>query len=390
MLKFIHFLREANVSGQGPNAARHYSKYVEPWLPGNSRYGESGQKLASSVRYGNSTIPAGTDITILGHAGIKNGVHHIEVRTGHDETLTIPVNKLKKLHVAGKRGQPDYTDEHALERVWNHYVSSDKNKLHSEEGMMADIQAAKKDPNHPLSFENAPSKGFTGGKKSEEHRSAYYREMENGARTISDMSSHPDFKKSIEAGHEAKVLGGSRYKLSSTYDAAGVRGAGATSKTDIKIGPHNISLKKGDNSPTVITKANDITGIRPIFTKGKGGYEDSPLVMRLKGRNAQIASSGPGEFRAIHHHAINQLNLPSEETADAKNKIDRIAAIMKTGGKDHLQKKAEIGSIYDTLHKKYGPKLGQLVTREAATGEGKFADENSEGTATHIVTSRRQ
>lgn len=390
MLKFGHFLSEANVAGSGPNAERHFNKYVAPWLPGNSRFGESGHKLASSVRHGNTTIPADTDIKIVKHVGTQNGIHHIEVETSHGESMVIPVNKLRKLHVAGKRGQPDYTDEHALTRVWNHYITRNKNSLSNEKEMMSDIQAAKKDPNHLLSFENAPERGFTSGKKSEAHKDAYYREMENGARTISDMSSHPDFKKSIEAGHKAEVLGREQHKLSATYQAAGVKGSGATSKTDIKIGPNNVSLKKGDNSPTIITKADDITGIRPIFTKGKQGHEKSPLVMRLKGKNAQIASPGPSEFTAIHHHVINKLNLSPEETNAAKEKINKIASIMRSGGEEHLRKKAEIGSMYNELHQKYGPKFGQMVTREAATGEGKFADEGSKGTATHVVTSRRQ
>lgn len=390
MLKFGYFLKEANVSGQGPNAARHFAKYVEPWLPGNSRYGESGHKLASAVKHHGSSIPAGTNIKITGYSGQSGGVHHINVETEHGEALTIPVNKLRKLHVAGKRGQPDYTDEHALTRVWNHFLANKKSALSNEHEMMSEIHKAKTDPNHPLSFEKAPHEGFTGGQKGEEHRAAYFREMENGARTVSDMSHHPDFKKAISEGEPARVLGRERHKLSPTYHEAGVRGTGATSKTDIKIGSNKISLKKGENTPSVITKANDITGIRPIFTKGKQGHEESPLVMRIIGRKAQIASSGPGEFKAIHHHVINNLGLSAEESANAKEKINKIADIMRTGGREHQRKKAEISSIYDDLHKKYGPKFGQMVTREAATGEGKFQDKNSEGTATHIITSRRQ
>lgn len=379
MLKFKQFIIEVNISSTGKKAQRHYDQYVAPYLPGGSLH--SSEEPTHEVSSSTKGLNAGEKVNITGHE-IINNIHHVTVKGESGQTVKIPVSRLKKPRVPTS----PHSDEHAVKAVWNHFIDHDKDKMTDEKGMINEIGKATADPNHPLSFEKAHSEGFVGKEKKEEYRSSYYRELRNAARTISDMSQHSDFKKSIEQGHRAEVTGTHRPDLSSTYKEAGVKGTGAITKVDLKIGPNNISLKKGDKLPTKITRANEITGaIKPRFTKGKGEGRD--MVMRIDGRagTAQLASSGPADMKGIHYHAISKLNISPEQKLEARRKVDAVADIMSKKDNNHKERANAIGKIYGSLLKDH-PDLSHHVFREAITGEGKHPDFH----ATHIVTSRRE
>lgn len=384
MLKFRDFLIEVNISASGNNAARHFNQYIAPYLAGGPLHDkeETTHEVGSKVKGFNP----GDRVNITGHEIIRdkhgNDVHHVTIKGENGQTAKVRASVLKKPNITTS----PHSDEHAVKNVWNHFLDHDKNKMSDEKGMIDEINRAASDPNHPLSFEKAHTDGFVGKVKKEEYRTQYYSELRNAARTISDMSSHSDFKKSIEQGHRAEVTGTHRPDLSSTYKEAGVKGTGAITKVDLKIGPNNISLKKGDKLPTKITRANEITGaVKPRFTKGKGEGRD--MVMRIDGRpgTAQLASSGPADMKGIHYHALTKLKLSPEQMSAAKQKIDNIADIMSMKDNNHKERANKIKNIYSSLINDH-PELGHHVFREAVTGEGKHPDFH----ATHIVTSRRE
>ena len=115
--------------------------------------------------------------------------------------------------------------------------------------------------------------------------------------------------------------------------------------------------------------------------------------MRIKGRTAQIASPGPEEFKGMHYHVLlNKIGLKrdSDEFKQAKEKVDKIANIMKTGSSDHKNKISQINSLYSSLHAQYKDKgFGEHITKEAAFGGGKFESKDNRKPVDYLVTTRR-
>lgn len=389
MLKFRHFITEmASLRSSGPRLDYEKTRYIDPHLPGGSAHGNLGMELGQDHKLDDgTTISAGEKVNAHGITMVK-GRRHLEVETQSGVRGLVPASKIKK----PRESISPFSDEHAMKHVWNHFVSSNKDAMQNENHMLDEIKKAKTDPNHPLSFEKASTAGFEGGNKKEGYREHYFKELSHAARTITDMSKHPDFKDAISKGHTAEVIGREKPKLSKLYKEAGVKHASAVSKADLNIGGRKISLKKGDSNPTQITHESEIKGaIRPFFTKGKHVSPTAPLVMRMTTKTAQIASSGPEEFKAMHYHALSKLGLKqgSDEHTQAKEKIDKIANIMRSGPENHKEKIGEINSIYRDLHHSH-PDLGKHLTREAITGEGKFEHESGQKPLDYIVTTRRQ
>lgn len=384
MLKFRDFITEMNISGSGRKASRHFKQYVAPYLAGGALHKEEEptHEIGTTIK----GFSKGEKVSITGHEIVKdkkgNDVYHVTIKGENGQVAKIPVSRLKKPKVPTN----PHSDEHAIKAVWNHFLDHGKDKMSDEQGMIAEVNRAASDPNHPLSFEKASPVGFVGKEKKEEYRDQYFRELRNAARTISDMSKHPDFKKSIEQGHRAEVTGTIRPDLSSTYKEAGVKGPGTASKVDLKIGSNNISLKKGDKLPTKITRANEITGsVRPRFSKGKGEGRD--MVMRIDGRpgTAQLASSGPADTKGIYHHALSKLKLSSEQMTAARQKVSNMTDLMSMRDNNHKERARKIASIHNSLVSDH-PELEHRVFREAITGEGKHPNFH----VSHIITSRRE
>lgn len=389
MKKFAIFIAEmAVLRGSGPRLDYEKSRYIDPHLPGGSSHGKFGMELSQTHKLENGAeLSAGTKLNAHSVTMLK-GKRHIEIETKEGVKGLVPASKIKK----PRESISPYSDEHAIKHVWNHFIDHGRESMSDEKAMMGEVDKARSDSNHPLSFEKVSNSGFEGSNKKEAYREHYYKELTHAVRTISDMSKHSDFKKAIDQGHRADVVGRDKPKLSQLYKDAGVKTASAVSKADLDIGGRKISLKKGDSNPTQITHESEIKGaIRPFFTKGKHAIETAPLVMRMTSKTAQLASSGPEEFKAIHYHALQKIGLKpgSEEHEQAKQKIDTISSIMRTGPSDHKNKINQISSLYNDLHKQY-PAMGHQVTREAITGEGKFEHEPGKKPLDYIITTRRQ
>ncbi len=96
-----------------------------------------------------------------------------------------------------KRGEPTYNYEVALERLYNHLIKGDNKanvtgkrmRLAISKGDMdtvtdiiaQELNKAEKDSKHPLHFSNASDEGFTGGKKTNDHRDSYYQNLKDQA-----------------------------------------------------------------------------------------------------------------------------------------------------------------------------------------------------------------
>lgn len=150
MLKFSQFLKEANISGSGSQSERHFAKYVEPWLPGNARHGETIHELGTTHKVGNDTIPAGTRVAITGHAGQIKGVHHVNVETEHGTTATIPVSKLKKPPVGRVGKNPEEVEDYQIktvhEGITKHLQSTGQKEttVHLPDGTTVNVAGARK------------------------------------------------------------------------------------------------------------------------------------------------------------------------------------------------------------------------------------------------------
>jgi hypothetical protein len=280
-----------------------------------------------------------------------------------------------------KRGVKKFNDEHAHVLVWNHLVGAShpnkrKNiKLHNDkEAMLSEIQKAREDENHPLHFKNAKNEGFSGGKKTEDHRESYYSELESAVHAVHSLSNseHEDIKHAVANGHKAIVTGAAKGgQLSDLYKKHGVKDK--TPKTDIGlVDPKD--PKKG-------------VGIR-ISLKKSGG--------------SQLMSSGPEEASATFHHAASEMlnehpdyaHLPEHKKSEIhKNIMTRIkktaalAHSMRTSTSEEEREKIKnsMQKHLDSIHEEH-PILNNFVRREATTGWGKFG-KDSPHSASYIVTS---
>jgi len=242
-----------------------------------------------------------------------------------------------------------YDDEHALKHVWNHTSGTNKDAT-------KEVEKAKHDKKHPLHFDNAKHEGFVGGHKKEEHKASYYRELEHAAKAVESMKKHPTFKKSHEAGDKADVQGASRGALSDTWHKHGAKNA--TSKEDIRIGKHRISLKKGDS---------------------------------------QLMSAEAAETKATYHHATSEAvkhgHMTHKDAEEVHAKIHKVAKHLedmkhaKSDKELNAHKEAAQKHINEIHHKH--PKLLHHVSHEASTGHGKFGGEGANGTARHLITTTK-
>lgn len=354
-------LQEAKLSGSGLQGLRHANKYV---IPGTSLVTHSSHK----------DIASGDSVQVLGHRVDNKGSVHARV-LHNDVEKTIPTSKLVKPAVGSRVFK--YNDEHATTKMWNH-ANKDKshknlNKLH------ADIEAAKHDPKHPLSFEQSDSDGFEGKNKHENSKEDYYKKLHKASHSIVAMANSNDavIQKHLKKGSTAYVQGSETGRLSSTYRkhyGERVKGAAGTSKADIRLGEKHES------------------GAGFISVKDETG--------------GQISSGGSKEFKAVHDTAAtNMLNnhpkykhLSDEEKSKHHAKImdhvTKISNIMDDDSKEqhtNEQLKARMhaaSEIHDKMHTEY-PHLYHHVRHEAMTGHGKF-EPNPDGSAssnsaTHII-----
>ena len=352
MLTFKQYLMEfylneaiLNAKYSSKDGQRHIEKYIKPYLPGGDLHGSDTHTLEKD----HGDLKKGTKLTLTGfYHDEKTGKTHVTARhAGSKKSVSIPMSSIRK--PSQKDGK--HNEEHAVKHMWNHFSSKGED-VPSVEDMHAEIEKAKTDRNHPLHIRHREDHEFSGkisgnnarvGTKEsrQQAKQTYYQNLRDAAYTVHALANHKDFRSHWKNKDKIEHAGKAKPELSDHYKSKGVRGTGATSKGDALI----IRSSKGGGK-----------GVKALSFKKTGG--------------SQLMSSSPAEFHAIYHHALkaNPKNLKKLEIA-----------------RRHMEKgeHEKANKIVQDLHDRH-PHLIHHVTREALTGNGKFA--NAEGRATHVAS----
>lgn len=362
MLSFKEFLAEAKYSNSGSEGLRHAEKY----------FADESEKTIGT-KFGN--FNPGDQVKTSGFIN-KNGKFHAVVHHNGEEHY-IPFSHFEKS--TAKSGK--YSDEHAFVNVWNHLSNIRKQgnaKSHDLDVIHDEIEKAKKDPTHPLSYHNSNNlAGFTGKSRANTSESSYYNELKTAAHTIHDLAKHDRFKHAIENGHVAEVTGAAKGNLSNLWKRNNA--GNPTSKADIHlIDPtgqtsHRISYKKAGGSQLMSGSPSEM-----IAT-----YEHAANTMLNRGHISQA------HHNEIMHHvkiAANHIsNLKGLSDAEKTERVKAATSVMKQlhAKFDHKDFYKNEGAGLTHTH----ARLNNFVHHEAASGEGKFGGSGADGTANYIVTS---
>ena len=121
-------------------------------------------------------------------------------------------------------GKPKYSDEHANINFYNHIIGAidkdssvgqkmrdaikDKDYQTISDIIEKEFKSAKDDENHPLHFNNAEDEGFSGKKKTDDHKDAYYSELERAIPGFFSLVKSDKGRKISSQGYVGRVAGG--------------------------------------------------------------------------------------------------------------------------------------------------------------------------------------
>jgi hypothetical protein len=348
MLRFKTFILEAVLGASTKKPEEHVVKYIDPFV--------GSEKPTHTMDKPHENFSAGQRVFVHGHHVDEHGKYYAKVSAAgnESETVNVPFRKIQK-------PKTSYNEEHAIANMWNHSVP---HGLHnSVERMHAEIEKAKKDPNHPLSFEKAGREGFLGkDKNAHGAKEAYFSQQKTAAHTVHALGKDKDISNKIKSGnHKMSVLGDQLGNLSSTYTGYGVKqgSKSATSKSDVKIG------------------------------SGKGAIGASIK----KSGGGQLASSGSSEFRGLVHAAANKMLEHGHITHEQHGqmlahaaKIAEVQAHGKTAHSEEHDENVKQGQQHLNNLLAVHPKVNEYLRREATTGEGKFdTDQQEPVRPTHLI-----
>jgi len=271
-------------------------------------------------------------------------------------------------YILEKRGEPSYNYEVALERLYNHLIKGDnranitgkrmrlaigKGDMDTVTDIIAqELNKAQNDPKHPLHFDNASDEGFTGGKKTEDHRQSYYDNLKDQSFTVlNDVQSRTG--RSIGArGSVAKRQGEDKVELSPSaqrlYDKIQ-----DTSKPDMvfqdPVRPERVSktsLKKA--SGAVAASSGDRE------TYGNIGIAVDSAIKKLL-RSGKISKSEVDELR------FSGMSIAG-----------KIRSVMKgSKGQDQKELLPQVNKLQRELESIL-PGVSKEIGIEQLTGEGKY------------------
>jgi len=285
-------------------------------------------------------------------------------------------------YILEKRGEPSYNYEVALERLYNHLIKGDNRanitgkrmRLAIRNGDMdtvtdiiaQELNKAQNNPKHPLHFDNAPDEGFTGGKKTEDHRQSYYDNLKDQSFTVlNDVQSRTG--RSIGArGSVAKRQGEDKVELSPSaqrlYDKIQ-----DTSKPDMvfkdPVRPERVSktsLKKASGAVAASSGAEETYG-------NIGVAVDSAIKKLLKSR--KISKSEADELRFSGMSIAGKIR----------------SVIRGSKGQDQKELLPQVNKLQGELESIL-PGISKEIGIEQLTGEGKYG--KSGGVDRLIATGR--
>ena len=274
-------------------------------------------------------------------------------------------------------------DENSQSKLWNYFIANkDNTKVRdlilsndfeeAEKEIKKEIEAAKKDPKHPLNFKNAGDEEFAkaGGREPGDEK-PYNDFLDDSVSGLLALSKQKKLKSAIEKGFPSRVTGSGAAELSKKFKGAG--GVDKTPKGDLEIyNPDNpkdrrgVSMKKGVGAQLASAEGGELKGMYKIAAK--------QYVKRFHGNKSKE------ERRKIEKEIMNDA-----ERLSAIGRLQKTAGGASDPEKQKQSLKNVSQGISDKLLDKY-PQFERLLSQVATSGKGKF--KGNEGTAGLVLTGK--
>lgn len=276
-------------------------------------------------------------------------------------------------------------DENSQSKIWNYFIANTNNTKirdlilskdfeEAEKEIKKEVEKAKKDPDHPLNFNNAGEEEFAkaqGRETSDEE--PYNNFLDDSVSGLLALSKQKKLRGAIEKGFPSRVTGSGAADLSKKFKTAG--GVDKTPKGDLEIyNPDNPKDRRG--------------------------------ISMKKGAGAQLASAEGGELKGMYKIAAQKFvkRFHGDKTKEERQKIEKeimddaerlsaIGRLQKTAedapdtDKQKQSLKDVSQGISDKLLDKY-PQFERLLSQVATSGKGKF--KGDEGTAGIVLTGKNK
>jgi hypothetical protein len=274
-------------------------------------------------------------------------------------------------------------DENSQSKLWNYFIAnSDNTKVRdlilskdfdeAEKEIKKEVEAAKKNPEHPLNFRNAGEEEFAKAQGREPGDENPYNDfLDDSVSGLLALSKQKKLKSAIEKGFPSRVTGSGAAELSKRFKEAG--GVDKTPKGDLEIyNPDNpkdrrgISMKKGVGAQLASAEGGELKGMYKIAAK--------EYVKKFHG------SKSKEERQKIEKEIMNDA-----ERLSAIGRLQKTAGEASDPEKQKQSLKNVSQGLSDKLLDKY-PQFERLLSQVATSGKGKF--KGNEGTAGIVLTGK--
>lgn len=262
------------------------------------------------------------------------------------------------------------------EEVFSHFgnvASRLLRKKISPENLFGIIEAAKNDPDSPLSFKNAPKSLFFKGQKTSASKKAYFDMLYMSAHSLGAFLKHKDAKDYIQNGFTIERVGRGIFPVSGDWLRQGVVQGSVTGtpKSDVFIKDEKtgkklrVSMKRG---------AGQGFSAQPSEAMSVLTYTANETMKKMLGDRA----SNPGEYAQVFA-TLAAMNKLLRSSGNIQDKSKRDARIQKI--------KPLVKKMFDELYDR--PYLGRewkrAIIGEGIRGEGKFG-KRSDAVASHVLS----
>lgn len=243
------------------------------------------------------------------------------------------------------RSGPKYNYEVALVNLYNHLIKpGDKanstgkilrglvSRGDTEEltdFLAQELNAVKNDEKHPLHFSNIGDEGFSGGKKTKDHRDSYYSELEDQFYTFLNDSQSKLGKRLISQGYTVKRLGDDKIPLSKSGKTAYGKESD-TSKADIVFQhptrperENYSSLKKASGAVSASAGADETAG---NYTVGMRNALQLALKSGriTKDQAKKLEAEGNTRISALKDAMSSSKGMSKEQQKDLLPQLDKL------------------------------------------------------------------
>ena len=243
------------------------------------------------------------------------------------------------------RSGPKYNYEVALVNLYNHLIKGlDKNNNKGKilRGLVSrrdteeltdflaqELKSAKDDEKHPLHFKNVGDEGFTGGKKTDDHKDSYYSELEDQFYTFLNDSQSRLGRSLISQGYTVKRLGDDKIPLSKSGKSAYGKESD-TSKADIVFQhptkperTNYTSLKKASGAVSASAGADETAG---NYTVGmKNALQLALKSERItKDQAKQLEKQGDSRIASLKDAMSGSKGMSKEQQKDLLPQLNKL------------------------------------------------------------------